>query len=67
MPQARAFRKLMQAITSPPTLALPKLGLPYEIDTDACKHQIVCALFRIQEDGVRKLIGFWPRTLHLAE
>eukprot|EP00171_Calliarthron_tuberculosum_P022608 IDg22608t1 len=51
--QERAFRKLIEAVTSPPTLALPKLGLPYEIDTDACKHQIGCALFQMQEDGVR--------------
>eukprot|EP00171_Calliarthron_tuberculosum_P007267 IDg7267t1 len=48
---ARAFKKLIQAVNSPLTLALPKLRLPYEIDTDACKHQIGCALFQVQEDG----------------
>eukprot|EP00171_Calliarthron_tuberculosum_P001622 IDg1622t1 len=65
--QARAYQRLIEAVTDPPVLALPKLGLPFSIDTDACDHQIGCALFQTHEDGNRKPIGFWSRTISKAE
>ena len=65
-PETQAFKTLIAAVTSPPILALPKLGLPYSLDTDASNEQVGAALFQ-EEDGERRPIGFWSRTLHAAE
>ena len=65
-PETQAFKALIAAVTSPPILALPKLGLPYSLDTDASNEQVGAALFQ-EEDGERRPIGFWSRTLHAAE
>eukprot|EP00171_Calliarthron_tuberculosum_P013936 IDg13936t1 len=65
--QERAYRALIKAVTEPPVLALPKPGLHYSIDTDACNHQVGCALFQTYENNVRKPLGFWSRTLNKAE
>ena len=62
-----AFLKLIEAISSPPVLALPKAGLPYSVDTDASNKQIGAALFQTHQGNERKPIGFWSRTLHAAE
>lgn len=51
---------------NPPIFALPRLGLLYEIDTDACENQVGFTLFQYQ-DGERKPIGFWSRTLNKHE
>ena len=48
-------------------MALPRLGLPYSIYTDASKGQIGCALYQTDEEGIRKPIGFWSRTLTSSE
>ncbi len=48
-------------------LALPKNGRHYSLDTDASANQIGAALFQTQENGERKPIGFWSRTLTSAE
>ena len=60
--QRQSFETLKQAVMNPPVLSLPRVGLPYEIDTDACEHQIGFTLFQYQ-DRKRKPIGFWSRTL----
>eukprot|EP00171_Calliarthron_tuberculosum_P013079 IDg13079t1 len=39
----------------------------FSIDTDACDHQVGFALFQEQEDGKRKAVGYWCRTLTAAE
>ena len=65
--EATAFRSLIEAISSPPVLALPKVNLPYSVDTDASHRQIGAALFQTHPEGERKPIGFWSRTLHQAE
>ena len=62
-----AFQTLITAITSPPVLALPNADLPYSIDTDARDYQVGCALFQTDENGERRPIGFWSRTLNSAE
>ncbi len=62
-----SFRKLIDAITSPQVLALPQPGLPYSLDTDASAYGLGCALFQTHEDGERKPIGFWSRSLVPAE
>ena len=64
--QLRSFEELKSAVMNPPILALPRLGLPYEIDTDACEHQVGFTLFQYQDDE-RKPIGFWSRTLSSHE
>ncbi len=44
----------MEAVTSPPVLALPKAELPFSIDTDASTYQVGAALFQTYPDGTRK-------------
>lgn len=61
--QYKAFLTLIKAMAEPPILALPRPGLPYSIDTYACTHQVRCALFQMHEDGTRKPIVFWSRSL----
>ena len=65
--EAQAFETLVEAVTSPPVLALPKPDLPYSVDTDAPDYQVGCALFQTTEDGERRLIGYWSRSLKPAE
>ena len=48
-------------------LRLPKPGVPFSVDTDACKHQVGSALLQVSEDGTRHPIGFWSRSLSAAE
>ena len=48
-------------------LALPRANKLYSLDTDASSHQVGVALFQEQDDGSRKPIGFWSRTLNAAE
>ena len=64
--QFRSFGELKNAVMNPPILVLPRIGLLYEIDTDACEHQVGFTLFQYQEDE-RKPIGFWYRTLSTHE
>ena len=65
--QAEAFATLVTAVTTPPILVLPKIGLPYSVDTDDSDHQVGAALFQIYPDGSRKPIGYWSRSLIPAE
>ena len=65
--ESPAFQALIDAVCSPQVLALPRVGLKYSVDTDASNGQIGAALFQTHEDGERKPIGFWSRTLHAAE
>ena len=65
--QLRAFDLLKQALAEPPVLCLPRSDLPFSIDTDACQHQIGCALLQTYPDGARYPVGFWSRSLNPAE
>lgn len=62
-----AFTVLRDSILSPPVLALPKIGLPYSVDTDASNYQIGAALFQTHEEGSRQPIGFFSRSLSAPE
>ena len=62
-----AFRNLIEAVTNPPVLALPRADLPYSIDTDASAYQLGVALFQQPPEGPREPIGYWSRTLQAAE
>ena len=65
--ETHAFNALVEAITSPSVLGLPKTGLPWEVDTDASDYQVGAALFPVEKYGQRKSIGFWSRSLLPAE
>lgn len=41
-----SFQTLIKAILSTPVLELPRSGLPYSADSDACDHQLGAELFR---------------------
>ena len=64
--ESGAFQALIDAVSAPPILALPKPGLAYSVDTDASNSQIGAALFQTHPDGERKPIGYWSRTLTSA-
>ena len=65
--QREAFILLKEALAQPPVLQLPRSDLPFSIDTDACEHQIGCALLQTYPDGIRYPVGFWSRSLNPAE
>ena len=65
--ESTAFETLIATVTSPPILALPKIGLPYSLDTDSSEFQVGAALFQTYPSGERKPIGFWSRSLAKAE
>ena len=48
-------------------LKLPRLGLPYSLDTDASEAQWGCTVLQTHEDGHRYPVGYWSRTLSSAE
>jgi RNase H-like domain found in reverse transcriptase len=54
-------------LTSPPTLALPKQGLEYVLDTDATESQLYACLQQRDEHGVLHPIGYWSRPLSPTE
>ena len=62
-----AFDELVKRIIAPPVLALPREGLPYEVDIDASEYQVGAALFQVHPSGERKPISFWSRSLLPAE
>ena len=65
--QVQSFKSLIEAVCTPPVLALPQPDLHYSVDTDASAYQVGCALFQTHPDGERKPIGYWSRPLNQAE
>ena len=65
--QLESFNKLIEACTTAPVLALPRVGLQYSVDTDASAYGVGAALYQTHEDGERMQIGFWSRSLTPAE
>ena len=65
--EKNAFEILKKCLISPPILKLPKKGLPYSIDTDACNYQVGVVLLQTYPDGTRHPLGYWSRTLNPAE
>jgi RNase H-like domain found in reverse transcriptase len=61
------FEQLRSMLTSPPTLALPKQGLEYVLDTDNTKSQLSACLQQRDEHGVLHPIGYWSRQLSPTE
>ena len=66
-PPVTDLQLLKAALADPPILRLPKAGLPFSVDTDACEYQVGCALFQTYPDGSRHPVGFWSRSLNDAE
>jgi RNase H-like domain found in reverse transcriptase len=64
---AAVFEQLRSMLTSPPTLALPKQGLEYVLDTDTTKSQLSVFLQQRDEHGVLDPIGYWSRQLSPTE
>ena len=55
-------------MVSPPVLALPRLGKPYVIDTDASAYQLCCMLLKQQDDpGSLHPVGYWSYALNESE
>ncbi len=67
MERTRALELLKAAVPRPTILRLPRVDLPFSVDTDACEYQIGWALMQGNEDGTRYSIGFWSRSLLPAE
>ena len=65
--QAAAFKDLVEAVTSPPVLALPRSDLPFSVDTDASERQLGAVLFQTYPDGNRKPLGYWSRSMNNHE
>lgn len=65
--ETEAFETLKSKLVEPPVLALPRGKGRYTVDTDACNEQVGCVLLQEQPDGVKRPIGYWPRTLTTAE
>ena len=62
-----SFNRLKRALTEPPILALPRSGLPYSLDTDACDDQVRVALMQLYPDGTRHPISYCSRCLNNAK
>ena len=62
-----AFEELKRRLVSPPVLVLPRYGRKYTLDTDACGHQVGCALLQQQPKGGTRPIRYWSRALTDAE
>ena len=62
-----ALEELKWRLVSPPVLALPRYGRKYTLDTDACGHQVGCALLQEQPEGDTRTMGYWSRALTEVE
>jgi transposase InsO family protein len=62
-----SFETLRDRLISPPTLALPREGRPYVIETDASDGQIGCVLQQSDDEGEPHPLGYWSRQLNSAE
>ena len=65
--QYAAFEELKRRLVSPPILTLPRYGRKYTLDTDACGHQVGCALLQEQPEGGTRPVRYWSRALTDAE
>jgi len=59
----RAFLTLQQKLCSPPVLALPDIGRPYHLHTDASGYAVAAALGQMHEGKTEKPIAFASQKL----
>lgn len=65
--QIISFQSLIEKICNPPVLDFPVNGLPFSVDTDDSNYQVGFALFQTYQDGERRPIRFFSRSLNKAE
>jgi hypothetical protein len=65
--QLTAFNTLSEKLIHPPVLTLAKEEGRFVLDTDASAEQIGRCLFQEQVSGPKLPLGYWSRSLNLAE
>lgn len=65
--KSASFSKLVKAINTLPVLDLPKAYFYSSVDTDTGNYQMRAAILQTNEEGVRKPVRFWYRSLHVHE
>ena len=65
--QLTSFETLKEELVTPPILALPKLGKPYRLETEASAYQVGCSLLQLEDDDTWHRIGYWAKSLNPAE
>ena len=65
--QISAFDTLIDRVTHPPVLSLPRPGRPYSIETDASAEQVGVVLLQPDDEGKLQPIGYWSRKLSPQE
>ena len=65
--QTAAFEELRRRVATPPILALPKVGQPYRLEIYPSQYQVGCTLLQRQDDDAWMRVGYWSKTLNLAE
>ena len=58
-----AIRKLKEALTSAPVLALPRWDMPFIVHTDACITGLGAVLCQRDEEETERPIAYWGRVL----
>ena len=64
--EEESFRKLKEALVSPPALGYANYNLPFELHTDASQNGLGAVLYQ-EEDGRKKVISYASRGLTKAE
>ena len=62
-----AIRKLKEALTTAPVLALPRWDRPFIVHTDACITGLGAVLCQKDEEETERPIAYWGRVLTPAE
>ena len=65
--QLTSFETLKEKLVTPPMFALPKLGKPHRLETDASAYQVQCSLLQLQDNDTWRPIGYWSKSLKPAE
>jgi len=65
--QQQAFDRLKEALTTPPSLAVPRQGRNYVLDVVACGTQVGSTLLQEQDDGKLRRFAYISRRLAASE
>lgn len=57
-----AIANLKVLLTRPSIVVLPKYGIQYTLETDACDHQVGCALLQEQANKDNLPVGYWSQS-----
>ena len=64
--QDTAFQRLKEILFSPPILAYPDYGKPFELHVDASSHGLGAVLYQ-EQDGKKRVISYASRSLSRPE